>query len=156
MLRHLSTATMPVKPKRPGSKASRQNKTNPTESMTLSLRISESWYKNPKLSDITIKYGANGTKVFHGPRLVLCNLSEWFRSSLCGGFKEADEREITLKDDYADGLEGLFEFCYRGTYTCTTGAASGLAKAMKRFLRDARVFIVGGGACRARFEWRVS
>jgi hypothetical protein len=56
---------------------------------------------------------------------------------------KADECEITLKHDYADGLEGLFEFCYRGTYTCTTSTAPGLEKAMKQFLRDARVFVVG-------------
>jgi hypothetical protein len=82
--------------------------------------------------------------VFHGHGLVLCNSSDWFLSSLCGGFKEANAREITLKDDYADGLEGLFEFCYRGTYTdCTIDTVRGLETAMKRFLQDARVFVVG-------------
>jgi hypothetical protein len=75
---------------------------------------------------------------------VLCNASKWFRSSLCGGFREAHEREITLKNDYDEGLEGLFEFSYRGTYTaCTADAAPGLETAIKSFLQDARVFVVG-------------
>jgi hypothetical protein len=124
---------------RPDGKARRQNKPNPEEPTTLSPRIRESWYQNPNFSDIAIKYGANGTKVFHGHGLVLCNSSDWFHSSLYGGFKEADKRKITLKDEYADGLEALFEYCYRGTYTdCTAGTARGLEAAMKRFLQDAR------------------
>jgi hypothetical protein len=121
-----------------------RNKANPEQPTTLSPRIRDSWYQNPDFSDITIKYGANGTNVFHGHNLVLCNSSDKFLSSLCGGFKEANAREIRLKDDHADGLKGLFEYCYSGTYTdCTAGTTWGLETAMKRFLQDSRVFVVG-------------
>ncbi|KAF2822862.1 hypothetical protein CC86DRAFT_469484 [Ophiobolus disseminans] len=42
------------------------------------LEIRKFWYKNTRLSDMTILYGANGEKHFEGHRFVLCNSSEWF------------------------------------------------------------------------------
>lgn len=105
-------------------------------------QVKSSWYNNPKLSDITIKYGEHGEKQFDGHRFVLANSSEWFmNASSHSEFRESTSRVITLKEDHPDGLDGLFEFCYTGNYTQTKDFDSRLDGTKKVFMQHARVFV---------------
>jgi hypothetical protein len=69
--------------------------------------------------DVTIKYGADDAHCFDGHRLVLSNSSEWFQLSSNQGFIETDAPITTLKDDFPEALDALFEFYYLGKYTDT-------------------------------------
>ncbi|KAF2649986.1 hypothetical protein K491DRAFT_573422, partial [Lophiostoma macrostomum CBS 122681] len=70
-------------------------------------------YKNSKtLSDITIKYGTNGERIFYGHKIILCKYSRWFQAAFTGNFKESEDKEMTLHDDDPDALEVLVGFTY--------------------------------------------
>ena len=104
-------------------------------------RIVASWYKNSKFSDVTIKYGPDGSLSFDGHRLVLSNSCKWFELSSNPGFLEAEARTITLKDDIPEALEALFEFCYLAQYTPTREGETELQVAKARYLQHACVFV---------------
>ncbi|KAH3962754.1 hypothetical protein HBH51_173210 [Parastagonospora nodorum] len=98
--------------------------------------INPAWYKNLKLSDITIVYGFNGEKRFDAHRFVLCNASQWFMNASSNPlFNEAHDRTITLQEDYPEALDALFEFAYKGKYQ------RGIRSTVQSFLLHARVFI---------------
>ena len=45
-------------------------------------------FKNPtELSDIKIKYGAHGERVFYGHKVILCKEARWFKAAFTGAFK---------------------------------------------------------------------
>ncbi|CAO2653971.1 Nn.00g107040.m01.CDS01 [Neocucurbitaria sp. VM-36] len=103
--------------------------------------INTSWYKNPKLIDVTIVYGKQGEHQFEGHRFVLCNSSEWFMNASSNPVVEAQDRVITLKEDHPDALEALFELFYTGDYTETTEGDDLLDWTRNIFMQHARVFI---------------
>lgn len=74
-------------------------------------RIKSSWYKNPRLADVTIICGNNGERRFEAPRLILCNAIDWFQCS-SRNFREASSREIVLTGDDADAVESMLESAY--------------------------------------------
>ena len=118
-------------------------KAAPTTAAPVSL--SASWYKNAEFSDITILYGGRENRTFRGHRLVLCNSSKWFHSTLCGGFAEAGSNIINLKGDDPKGIEALLEFCYLGRYREPAGfGGKGILQTMAdTVLLHARAFVVG-------------
>lgn len=54
------------------------------------------------------------TKTFHGHRIVLATMSDYFRTMLYGQFLEADKREIRLKDVPYSMFERCMRFAYCG------------------------------------------
>ena len=70
-------------------------------------------------SDLTIKYGNNGERTFHGHRNIICPPSGYFRNILNGAFKEASTGEIDLsasKGYDPDALESVFDYMYTDDY----------------------------------------
>ncbi|KAF2868183.1 BTB/POZ protein [Massariosphaeria phaeospora] len=71
------------------------------------------WYCNSKeFSDVTIRFGAQGERVFHAHKVVLCARSHWFRAALSGNFQEGHSKEIVLHDDDPDALQKVLELAY--------------------------------------------
>jgi hypothetical protein len=98
------------------------------------------WYNNPFLSDICITYeGTNGLEKFIAHRLILCSASEWFMKA-SQNFKEAHGQEIRLEGDDPEGLEALFEFAYKNTYTEIADAPDKLALLQKQFQQHLHIF----------------
>ncbi|KAI4684069.1 hypothetical protein J4E81_009232 [Alternaria sp. BMP 2799] len=64
------------------------------------------------LSDITIRYGAIGERIFDAHRIVLSSKSYWFKAAFTGGFAESSVRDITLKEDDPDSLKTMLNFAY--------------------------------------------
>ncbi|KAI4931170.1 hypothetical protein J4E85_003759 [Alternaria conjuncta] len=64
------------------------------------------------LSDITIRYGPIGERIFEAHRIVLSSKSYWFKAAFTGGFAESSARDITLKEDDPDALKTMREFAY--------------------------------------------
>ncbi|CAI6340728.1 unnamed protein product [Periconia digitata] len=67
---------------------------------------------DPMLSDVRIRYGDAGERVFHGHRILFATQSEWFRAATCGNFAESNMSEITLKDGNTDALELVLATMY--------------------------------------------
>jgi hypothetical protein len=101
--------------------------------------VNAMWYKNPQFSDLTITYGANGENKFTGHRLILCSASEWFMNA-SKNFREANEREIIIKDDCVDGIGALFEFAYTNTYPETNVGCCRYQLLQNRFEQHLRAF----------------
>lgn len=48
-------------------------------------------------------------------RLVLSAASEYFSAMFTGNLREAEEREITLREVDGEALHALVQYCYTGT-----------------------------------------
>lgn len=73
---------------------------------------------------------------------MLSNTSEWFQRCSNSGFTEASSRVITLKSDFPEALEALFEFCYCDTYTLTFAGKGDFEIAKNEFIQHARTLVV--------------
>ncbi|KAH7115866.1 hypothetical protein B0J11DRAFT_571642 [Dendryphion nanum] len=70
------------------------------------------YYNNPVYSDITIRYGLKGERIFYGHKIVLASHSRWFVAALEGNFRERDAKEITLQNDDPTAIERMLEWMY--------------------------------------------
>ncbi|KAK5123786.1 hypothetical protein LTR85_002422 [Meristemomyces frigidus] len=68
-----------------------------------------SYFKSPKYSDITIRFGACEVQAH---KLVLAQSSDFFRASFDSGFKEASAATVDLKDDDPNAMFGLLAHIY--------------------------------------------
>jgi hypothetical protein len=102
--------------------------------------ITARWYRHPKFSDTTVKYGPGNFLILKSHRLVLCsNSSIWLWK-----FDEAGDNAVYLYDRYPDALEAIFEFCYTSDYTSAlpTAGATDLEVAKNRYLLLVRILAV--------------
>ena len=70
-------------------------------------------------SDLQIVVGTE-RKTLYGHKAILAARSDWFRSALQPGFREAQEGIITVLDDDPKIFEALLEFLYTGEYPLLT------------------------------------
>ncbi|KAK3699715.1 hypothetical protein LTR37_016320 [Vermiconidia calcicola] len=70
-------------------------------------------------SDVTIKFGNNREIKCH--KLILCNVSEYFKGMLAGKFAESERKTIELHDDDPDAVEAMLRYIYSFEYADTTG-----------------------------------
>ncbi|XP_039431932.1 uncharacterized protein LOC120414699 [Culex pipiens pallens] len=78
-------------------------------------------FDNPELSDVAIvldndEGGATSTetKTFHGHRVILATMSDYFRSMLYGSFVEATKKEIRLPGVPYSAFVKVMQFVYYG------------------------------------------
>lgn len=74
---------------------------------------------SPDFSDLEIIVGPE-RRVMHGHKAILAARSDWFRSALRPGFREAREGRIVLSEDDPKIFEALLEFLYTGEYPLAT------------------------------------
>jgi hypothetical protein len=70
---------------------------------------------NRDFSDLEIIVGPE-RQVLHAHKAILAARSDWFRSALRSGFREAREGRITVLEDDPKIFEALLEFLYTGEY----------------------------------------
>jgi hypothetical protein len=72
---------------------------------------------NREFSDLEIVVGSEPEqKVLYAHKAILAARSDWFRSALRPGFREAREGRITILEDDPRIFEALLEFLYTGEY----------------------------------------
>lgn len=64
---------------------------------------------------VTLVVGEEGVE-FHACENILCSLA-FFRAAFQGGFREAEEKKITMPEDEPEIVAALIEFLYNGNYT---------------------------------------
>ena len=86
------------------------------------------YFNSPSLSDVTfvVSEGGDETK-FYAHRVLLCAQSSVFKQLLQSeSWKEANMREIELKDVSIDAFELMLSVCYKGTSVSVTKASEEL------------------------------
>ncbi|KAF2134684.1 hypothetical protein P153DRAFT_427340 [Dothidotthia symphoricarpi CBS 119687] len=64
------------------------------------------------LSDITVRYGQEGERVFYGHRIMLCSVSRWFQAAFTVNLQGNELQEITLEDDDTDAVQHMLYHAY--------------------------------------------
>ncbi|KAF2770465.1 hypothetical protein EJ03DRAFT_63182 [Teratosphaeria nubilosa] len=68
------------------------------------------FFKSPKLSDVTIKFGGHFEISAH--KLVLVQHSDYFKTMFNGNFCEFTNRVVEVKDNEPFAFQGLIAYCY--------------------------------------------
>ncbi|KAK5129440.1 hypothetical protein LTR08_003264 [Meristemomyces frigidus] len=98
------------------------------------LRGVESLFESAKYTDILIECRHRKWKVH---KAVICQQSAFFAKACDGGFIEAQQNVITLKDDQPGPVHAMLQFMYTGNYgTTETSMQNGLFSIKVRAMAD--------------------
>ncbi|KAK3714301.1 hypothetical protein LTR37_007887 [Vermiconidia calcicola] len=78
----------------------------------------KSLFDQAAFSDLTIKFGNREVKCH---KLILCNVSEYFKAMLAGKFAESERKTIELHDDDPDAVEAMLRYIYSFEYADNAG-----------------------------------
>lgn len=88
--------------------------------------------EDAKFCDVTIKSsgGANETEIIKAHKLIICSASPYFKTLLCGGFRENEFiNEITIENISGAYLKHIVDFFYTGEIVISEGNVQGLLPA---------------------------
>ncbi|CAI6340733.1 unnamed protein product [Periconia digitata] len=96
----------------PGSAASGARGPSEDGMEASSKKGMEAFENSQVLSDVVIRYGAEGERVFYGHQVVLAAQSPWFHEAFCVDSKKKKQDELVLKDDDPEALEIMLRHMY--------------------------------------------